>query len=375
VFFFIEKIMFIKVLNFDLEILTMRILLIHETFPPQVTGGGELLTLKTAKLLAEYGNDVIVLTTGNPRMTKYEGIKTVRVRINRYLMNITLPLMLKLVKKVDVVQVSLGNASLAAYIACKLQGKPIVCYVHHIFADYWKDIRGCVIGSVFQAMEKFYLSRSYDAVIFQNKSSLNLGIKVGINIGRGRLLTPGIDYRKFRMKVKKRDFVLFVGNLKMDKVMCKVKGVEYLIKAAEALKDVEFVIVGEGEWLRKIKLPSNVKLVGPLFGKDLIRIYNEALVFVLPSLNEGFGLTILEAMASGCSIVSTVDLGQEGFIVKPKDVNGLIESISWLIENRKEAIRIGKKNREIVKEFTWERYVKSLVKVYEEIIERKQSKF
>ena len=374
-FFFIEKIMFIKVLNFDLEILTMRILLIHETFPPQVTGGGELLTLKTAKLLAEYGNDVIVLTTGNPRMTKYEGIKTVRVRINRYLMNITLPLMLKLVKKVDVVQVSLGNASLAAYIACKLQGKPIVCYVHHIFADYWKDIRGCVIGSVFQAMEKFYLSRSYDAVIFQNKSSLNLGIKVGINIGRGRLLTPGIDYRKFRMKVKKRDFVLFVGNLKMDKVMCKVKGVEYLIKAAEALKDVEFVIVGEGEWLRKIKLPSNVKLVGPLFGKDLIRIYNEALVFVLPSLNEGFGLTILEAMASGCSIVSTVDLGQEGFIVKPKDVNGLIESISWLIENRKEAIRIGKKNREIVKEFTWERYVKSLVKVYEEIIERKQSKF
>ena len=367
--------MFIKVLNFDLEILTMRILLIHETFPPQVTGGGELLTLKTAKLLAEYGNDVIVLTTGNPRMTKYEGIKTVRVRINRYLMNITLPLMLKLVKKVDVVQVSLGNASLAAYIACKLQGKPIVCYVHHIFADYWKDIRGCVIGSVFQAMEKFYLSRSYDAVIFQNKSSLNLGIKVGINIGRGRLLTPGIDYRKFRMKVKKRDFVLFVGNLKMDKVMCKVKGVEYLIKAAEALKDVEFVIVGEGEWLRKIKLPSNVKLVGPLFGKDLIRIYNEALVFVLPSLNEGFGLTILEAMASGCSIVSTVDLGQEGFIVKPKDVNGLIESISWLIENRKEAIRIGKKNREIVKEFTWERYVKSLVKVYEEIIERKQSKF
>lgn len=352
----------------------MRILITHELFPPDVTGGGETLTYKIAKELIEKGYEVKVLTTGDPKIKEFNGIETVRVPINRYLMNLSLPIISKHAKDVDLIHTSSGNMCFPSFLAAKLNKKPICCYVHHIFGQNWKYVRGPLLGFIFQQMEKLFLSRDYDAVIFQNNLSRNIGLDIGIKKEKIFTLHPGIDYNKFQMKgIKKETQVLFVGNLSMNKAMVKIKGLEYLIDAAKYLPDIKFIIVGEGPCLEKLKKtsPKNVHFVGAKMGKDLIEIYNKSLIFCLPSLAEGFGISILEAMASGCAIVSTIDIDQEGIIIKPRDSDEIVKAINYFTNNIEKAKSIGLKNKTLSKRYTWKKFIDELTKIYDYITTKK----
>jgi len=345
----------------------MKILITHEIFPPEYAGGGEFLMMRIAKMLSRKGHSIKVLTSGNPRIKKHNGIETIRIPINRYGMNLALSQIVKHAKDIDIIQTSSGNTCFPSWIAAKMLNKPICCYVHHILGPYWKDVRGISAGSLFEFMEKKFLIRSYDAVIFQNKSSMKLGLKIGVEKKRTHLINPGVDYRKFQMKnVRKEPFVLFVGNFSMNKEMCRVKGVEYLIEAGKRLPNIKFVIVGGGDHLSKLKKnsPKNVVFTGPLRGERLIKLYNQALVYCLPSLAEGFGLTLLEAMASGCSIVSTIGIGQKGILVKQKNVAELVKAIQKYFNNPSLAMRIGKENRNLAKKFTWDRFINEFIRIY-----------
>ena len=69
----------------------MKVLITHEKFMPDFAGGGEKLVYEMAKNLQRKGVDVKVLTTGNPKITEYDGIPTIRLPINRFLMNFAFP--------------------------------------------------------------------------------------------------------------------------------------------------------------------------------------------------------------------------------------------------------------------------------------------
>jgi len=346
----------------------MKILITHEIFPPEHAGGGELLTFRIAKMLSEKGFSVKVLTTGDSKVKEYEGIQTIRLPINRYFMNLALPQIINHSKDADIIQTSSGNSCFPSWVAAKTLKKPVCCYVHHILGPYWKDVRGYFAGSAFELLEKKFLSRSYDAVLFQNKSSLKLGLRAGVSKSRAHLINPGVDYKEFQMKdVKKEPFALFVGNFSMDEAMCKVKGVDYLIEAARQMPDIKFVVVGGGDHLFKLKKnsPKNVVFAGILKRKPLIKLYNQALVYCQPSLAEGFGQALLEAMASGCSIISTIGIGQKGTLVRQKNVSDLIEAIRKTFENPSLAMRTGRENRNIARKFTWNGFIDELIKIYD----------
>jgi len=347
----------------------MKILITHEVFPPDVSGGGEILTAKMASDLIKKDYDVEVLTSGNPRTKYYENIPTMRLKTNRYLMNIQIKRIIDESSDVDLIHTSSGNMCFPSWIAAKVNNKPICCYVHHVFGPYWKDIMGKIIGSVFEFLEKIFLTRDYDAIIFQNNSSMKLGLKMGIEKKRSHLIHPGIDYKKFQMSTKKKPIVLFVGNFDMSKTTCKTKGLDYLIEAARQLPETIFVVVGAGDYLNNLKKesPPNVVFKGALVGKKLIKLYNESMIFCLPSLNEGFGLTILEAMASGCAVISTVDIGQRGILIKPKDSEQIRRAIELLLKNQAKTIKLGQKNRKIAKKFTWAKFFNNIIKIYNSI--------
>ena len=134
----------------------MKILITHELFPPDIAGGGEKLTLKLAQLLKERGHEVKVVTSGDPKIIEYKNIQTVRVPINRYLMNLSLSTILREAKDFDIIQTSSGNMAFPSWMAAKTLRKPICCHVHHIFGSYWKDVRGPSVGRVFGRMERIY---------------------------------------------------------------------------------------------------------------------------------------------------------------------------------------------------------------------------
>ncbi|MEM5855547.1 MAG: glycosyltransferase family 4 protein [Candidatus Aenigmatarchaeota archaeon] len=351
----------------------MRVLITHEIFPPEFTGGGEFLMLKIAEILKKNGFQVKVLTSGKPEIKSYKGIETVRIPINRYLMNFTLPFILKYGSQADVILTTSGNLCFPSWLASKVLKKPIVCYVNHILGPYWKDVRGKIAGRIFEFFEKIFLSRDFDAIIFQNNSALALGKKIGLKAKRIFLIHPGVDFKKFKPR-KKENFVLFVGSVKMDKSLIKLKGLEYLIEAAKKLPETKFVIVGGGKDLENLKkiAPENVIFKGILRGKALSDVYGKALIFCLPSLSEGFGLSILEAMASGCAIVSTISIGQVDKIIKRKSSEEISKRIISLIRNKEFTVKIGKKNRRLAKHYTWERFENELVEVFKLILKKKK---
>jgi glycosyltransferase involved in cell wall biosynthesis len=344
----------------------MKILITHELFPPDVVGGGETLTYKIAKELINRGFDVKVLTSGNPRIRFYENIPTTRIPVNRYLMNLSFPLIKKHSKDVDLIHTSSGNMCLPSYLAAKVNKKPICCYIHHIFGRNWVYVRGFLLGKVFQAAERYFLTRDYDAIIFQNDLSLRIGLEMGIKKEKVFIVHPGIDWKEYDMSIEKKRQVLFVGSLSMDESLAKIKGLDYFIEAARLIPDVKFLVVGDVKKLR-VDAPKNVVFMRAKGKEELKKIYNESLVFCKPSLAEGFGLTLLEAMASGCAIVSTIDIGQKGMLAKPGDAKELAEAIKYYLDNPEIAKRDGKENKKIAKRFTWKRFIDDLIKIYEYI--------
>ncbi len=349
----------------------MRVLFTHELFPPDIAGGGEKLTLRIIKGLMERGMEVEVLTSGNPKIKECEGIKTTRIPVNRYLMNFTFRVIRKKAKDFDLIQTSSGNMAFPSWVAAKLSGKPCVCYIHHILGPYWIDVRGFFLGNIFHLGEKIIFSRDFGRIIFQNYTSRDLGLKLGAKEERISILQPGINHQKFQLKgIKRKPFVLFVGNFHMDKSMSKYKGFDYFLEATENFPDINFVVVGGGSYFDKIKKnnPKNIRFTGPLNEEELIKLYNECLVFCSSSLTEGFGLVIQEAMTSGCPIVSTVDIGQKGIFVPTKNSKELTNAIRYYFDNIDEALEIGKENQKLSKKFSWDKYFDGFVNIYEELI-------
>ena len=178
----------------------------------------------------------------------------------------------------------------------------------------------------------------------------------------------------------KKPHVLYVGRLDIG------KGVEELIKAAQVVvqscpdPDLRFVLVGKGPLLSRLRnlvtksgLEQQVEFRGYL-GADkrdeLIELYHQASVFVLPSHHEGMPTVLLEAMATGTASISTavggaleviID-GENGLLVPPRDPDALADAIVRLVTEPELGLKLGRNAHQTVEShFSWtaisERYL------------------
>ncbi len=341
----------------------MKVLITHELFPPDFSGGGEKIVYKLATGLKQKGVEIKVLTTGDPRIKEFEGIPTVRLPINRYLMNFAVPSVCKHAKDVDLIQANNYNACFSSYLAGKILKKPVVCLVHGVYGDKWLKMRGPIFGRLSKKIEKFQLVHDYDKFIFYSDFARDEAVKLGIPEQKTKVICLGIDQKKFYSK-KKEWYVLYVGRL------AKQKGLDNLIEVAKELPYVRFKIVGRGEDEERLKKisPKNVEFLGFKKGKELSDIYAHAAVFCLPSLAETFGIVQIEAMASGCAIVSTVPIDYEGFHVEYGNNEQLKNAIEYLIKNKKETLKMGRVNKKKSKKYSWDKFVDGVIEVYSEVL-------
>ena len=167
--------------------------------------------------------------------------------------------------------------------------------------------------------------------------------------------------------------VCFVGRVE------PAKGVCYLLEAWRrlALPRAELVLVGEtrpemGPFL-KAYADCNVRRTGFLTPQEVARCYRESSLFVLPSPNEGFGMVLLEAMASGLPSIGTdmtgamdcMENGKEGLIVPARNVGALAEAILRCYRHPEEARAMGKAARaRIESEFTLDHYNQRQIALY-----------
>ena len=171
-------------------------------------------------------------------------------------------------------------------------------------------------------------------------------------------------------KIKKDKFiVIYVGN---DFIR---KGVKYLIDAFNSLKlnNSELWIVGENKKdliERIVKIEKNNIFIDSVKEFKLPELYNQSSIFCLPTLEDGAGIVMLQAMSCGLPVISTkysiapdvITEGEEGFIVEPSNTTLISEKIKFFYDNPNKIIEIGSKARtKIENEFTSDSIAKRII--------------
>jgi len=167
-------------------------------------------------------------------------------------------------------------------------------------------------------------------------------------------------------------FLLYVG------IRAPYKNFEGLIHAYSTWsrrREVALVVVG-GAWsaderqrLAKLGIQEHVHLLTGVDDEALCRLYNQATAFVYPSLYEGFGIPLLEAMACGCPIVasripSTIEVaGECPTYFEPDDMESLLPAFDRAMSEGRDSdrVRVGLKH---VKDYSWDETARQTLEVY-----------
>lgn len=163
--------------------------------------------------------------------------------------------------------------------------------------------------------------------------------------------------------------VVYVGHVRQR------KGVSYLFSAVERVRSmVELTLVGPGpdeECPALTQALAGHRWVKPVPHPEVMRLLSAQHVMVFPSLAEGFGLVILEAMAQGVPVITTphtggpdiIEDGVDGFIVPVRDPEAIAERLTWLHddENRRTAMALAAKRKAAA--CSWQRYGASMTEL------------
>jgi len=178
-----------------------------------------------------------------------------------------------------------------------------------------------------------------------------------------------------------RKYILFVGTIEPRKNLIRLLSVFEKLKIK--FKEYQLVIVGQVGWMsekffEKLKnLPENVKkdiiLTGYIPKEDMVYLYNDSELFIYPSLYEGFGLPVLEAMSCGVPVItsnisSLPEVGGDACIyVNPYDEEDILYKIEKVLDNEEIKKEMRKKGLERAKLFNWEKTAENTLKVYESL--------
>ena len=160
-----------------------------------------------------------------------------------------------------------------------------------------------------------------------------------------------------------KNYILSVGKIEPRKNIARL-----LEAYSQVETDIELVIVGLKGWGDMPTTPDKrVRFVGYMTDDELIALYKRAQAFVLPSLYEGFGYPVVEAMKYGCPVItsdtsSLKEIASDcAVLVDPEDTNSIRAGLERLISDNALQEELRKKGKKRAAEFTWERYFDTLI--------------
>lgn len=280
--------------------------------------------------------------------------------------------------------------------------KPFIQTIHGVLADEYMQSFGGVTLSLREKLANLIMwhlskieekaAKNADLLVTVSKySSGKIVHFYGVDKAKIRVVPNGVDVERFKpsggcketkhlIRINNRLCVLFVGRL------IPRKGLFFLIEAAKHIvkeySQTMFVVVGDGPLrnslkasLDKTNLLSNFVFLGDVHESLLPALYNCADVFVLPSIQEGQGIALLEAQATAKPVVA-FDVGgvseavldeETGFLMKP-DSRLLAEAVMKLLASPSLREKMGSKAREFVSDrLSWNVCAQRMLQVYREV--------
>src|SRR3989338_1390540 len=266
-------------------------------------------------------------------------------------------------EKFDIVHCHTSKGGFIGRLAAKLAGAKIIIYSPHgdIFEGYF-----CKLATDFFILLEKFAARFTDKIINLTKIEIERFLEHGIGTRHQlKQIYNGINIKYYERamtsNLKKRDEF----GLGKDDFVCAtvgrlvpVKGHTYLIKAIQkvvkVIPEAKFLFVGDGELKSKLSeeiksydLQRNIFLLGAR--NDIATILSCINVFLLPSLNEGFGMALIEAMAARKPVIATnvggvpevIINGTTGILVPSKDPEAFSSAIIKLYNNPEMSLEMG----------------------------------
>jgi glycosyltransferase involved in cell wall biosynthesis len=173
-------------------------------------------------------------------------------------------------------------------------------------------------------------------------------------------------------------YLLFVGTLEPRKNLITLFHAYAMLRAERRVEDLKLVVAGRTGWLyddifdtvKSLALEEEVIFTGFVDNEDLPDLYRGALLFVFPSLYEGFGLPILEAMASGVPVIASNTssmpevAGDAAILVEPQAAEAIAEGIARALAEDKLREALTQKGLARARSFTWESVAQKTLELY-----------
>jgi len=386
----------------------LNILVVSSYFYPE-GGGAENYAFNIARRLVKKGHKVTVLCSthqGRNQEEIIDGVEIIRTKPDFRLSTtpIKLGLPFKLLRMLRGNRFDLINLNfylvyypdIAAIIGrvCKT---PTVLLYHN---DMFKEdlLVGSVINAYNHSLQRLTLSLTRKVIVASpycyNESRFIRPFK-----DKAVWIPPGVDIEKYNVGDSfaihdayslphSAKIVLFVGGLSR---VYQLKGVDYLIKSFPTVLaevgDVYLVLVGRGDMIPQYQemcsslgISERVIFTGFVDEDRLTEYYKSTNLLVLASttIQEGFGMVLIEANASGKPVVGArvggiqyvIRDGENGLLVPPKDSQALAEAIIRLLSDDDLSRKMGQRGREIAEGYSWDILAEQTEQVYWEVVKR-----
>ncbi len=301
----------------------------------------------------------------------------------------------RIIKKYNpiIVHTHSSKAGLMGRLAAKLAGAPIIVHTPHghVFFGYFGPFK----TKLFIIFEKL-ASRITDKIVaLTNREKKDHVLFKIAEEDKFSVIYSGIERNilkesssEEKQNLKKElgipENSLIVGTAGR---LVPVKGPEFLVKASKYIiskyPDTYFMFTGDGPLEQDLKrkalemgISNNIIFLG--WRDDLAKIISIYDIFVLPSLNEGMGRVLVEAMALGKSIVASnvggipdlVIHGKNGFLVPPKNPKELAKYIQVLLEDKDKREKMGLAGKEMALNFGAGIMIEKIASLYEELLKK-----
>ncbi len=220
------------------------------------------------------------------------------------------------------------------------------------------------------------LARGGHFLAISEATATEMRVSLGLGSEKIDVVYPAVgeDFVPLREPAAESPYLLTVGTLEPRKNLWR------LVQALESLdpelrRRFPLWVVGGGGWLnedlqRVREILPEVRFLGRVSQERLLRLYQEATLVLYPSLAEGFGLPVLEAMACGAPVLtSSVSslpevAGGAARLVDPLDVPAIGQAISDLLTAPEELAAMRQRGLERAREFSWRRAAGQVGEIY-----------